>query len=84
MVFILSFQAAGIDNLRATVNPATNVVTMQALGNTTLANWTGSTTGITYNRYDPATKTFYLAFKWTSVDPAYREYEIVIRYKGPR
>src|SRR4030095_810333 len=70
---------AGIDNLRATVDPATNLVTMFALGNATLANWAGH-----INKYDPATKTFYLAFKWTSTAPAYREYEVVIKYKGPR
>lgn len=74
---------AGIDNLRATVNPSTNQVTMRSLGNATLANWTGSTSGITYNRYDPATRTFYLAFRWNPTSNV-REYEMVIRYKGPR
>lgn len=69
---------AGINNLRATVDPATNSVTMQALGNATLANWAGKE-----NRYDPATQTFYLAFKWNPTANA-REYEIVLKYKGPR
>ena len=70
---------AGIDNLRLTIDPVTNLVTMFSLANASLTNWAGHE-----NKYDPATKTFYLAFKWTSTAPAYREYEMVIRYKGPR
>ena len=69
---------AGIDNLRATIDPVTNLVTMRALGNASLANWEGKP-----NYYDPATKTFYLAFKWNPTG-ATREYEIVLKYKGPR
>ena len=69
---------AGINNLRATVDPATNLVTMQALGNATLSNWAGKE-----NRYDPATKTFYLAFRWNPTSNT-REYEIVLKYKSPR
>jgi hypothetical protein len=68
----------GINNLRATVDPATNLVTVFALGNATLANWAGHV-----NRYDPATKTFYLAFRWNPATTT-REYEIVLKYKGPR
>lgn len=69
---------AGIDNLRATVDPATNQVTMFSLGNASLKNWPGKE-----NRYDPATKTFYLAFHWNPTGVV-REYEMVIKYKGPR
>ncbi|MCW3112804.1 MAG: hypothetical protein JWR18_1200 [Segetibacter sp.] len=69
---------AGIDNLQATVNPATNLVTMKALGNATLTNWEGKV-----NRYDPATKTFYLSFIWNPTANV-RTYEIVLKYKGPR
>jgi len=69
---------AGIDNLRATIDPATNLVTMMALGNATLANWPGHD-----NKYDPATKTFYLAFFWNPTGNR-REYEVVLKYKGPR
>jgi hypothetical protein len=76
-------QVAGIDGLKITVDPATNLVTMSSTLNTTLANWAGSTPGINYNRYDPATKTFYLAFKWNPTSNV-REYEIVLKYKGPR
>ncbi|MDQ1140738.1 DUF1735 domain-containing protein [Pedobacter agri] len=50
---------AGIDNLRATIDPATNLVTMSALGNASLRNIAG-----TVNRYDPATKTLTLNFEW--------------------
>ena len=76
-------QVAGIDGVTITVNETTNAVTVSSAGNATLANWSGSTPGITYNRYDPATKTFYLAFRWNPTANV-REYEIVLRYKGPR
>ena len=69
---------AGIDNLRLTVDPTTNQVTMFSLGNATLANWAGKP-----NYYDPATKTFYLNFRWNPTANV-REYSMVIKYKGPR
>lgn len=69
---------AGIDGLRATIDPATNLVTMTSSGNATLKNLPGST-----NRYDPATKTFYLSFHWNPTANV-REYEVVLKYKGPR
>ena len=69
---------AGINNLRATVNPATNQVTMFALGNATLTNWT-----VHENKYDPATKTFHLAFYWNPTGNR-REYKVELKYKGPR
>ncbi|HMK03207.1 MAG TPA: hypothetical protein VK489_03410 [Ferruginibacter sp.] len=72
----------GIDGLRLSVDPVTNLVTMQSSGlplsNATLTNWAGHP-----NYYDPATKTFYLAFRWNPA-AATREYEVVLRYKGPR
>ncbi len=68
----------GINNLRGTVDPATNLVTMFALGNATLANWAGHE-----NKYDPATKTFHLAFRWNPTSTT-REYEMVIKYSRPR
>jgi len=68
----------GINNLTVTVDPATNLVTMSALGNATLTNWAGHV-----NKYDPATKTFYLAFRWNPASTT-REYETVLKYKGPR
>ena len=69
---------AGIDNLRATIDGATNLVTMFALGNASLTNWGGHE-----NKYDPSTKTFYLAFFWNPTGNR-REYEVVLKYKGPR
>jgi len=69
---------AGIDNLQLTIDPATNQVTTKALGNATLSNWAGKE-----NRYDPATKTFYLGFIWNP-SANVRTYEIVMKYKGPR
>lgn len=69
---------AGIDNLRATVDPATNLVTMVALGNGTLTNWAGHA-----NFYDPVKKTFTLAYRWNPTANV-REYEVVYKYKGPR
>ncbi|WP_231491625.1 DUF1735 domain-containing protein [Pedobacter sp. Leaf170] len=68
----------GIDNLQATVDPATNLVTMKALGNATLANIPGSV-----NRYDPATKTFTLNFDWNQTSTK-RVYSLKIKYKGSR
>ena len=68
----------GIANLRVTVDPATNLVTVFSLGSPSLGNWAGHE-----NRYDPATKTFYLAFRWNPTSTT-REYETVIKYKGPR
>ncbi|HEX8334661.1 MAG TPA: DUF1735 domain-containing protein [Segetibacter sp.] len=68
----------GIDNLRLTVDPATNQVTMFALGNATLANWEGRE-----NRYDPATKTFYLNYRWNPTANR-REYSVILKYSKPR
>lgn len=69
---------AGINNLRATIDPATNQVTMFALGNATLTNWAGKD-----NTYDPVTKTFNLNFRWNPTSTV-REYSIVIKYKRAR
>ncbi|QPH37795.1 DUF1735 domain-containing protein [Pedobacter endophyticus] len=49
----------GIDGLTINVDPATNKVTMKSTANASLANDPAYD-----NRYDPATKTFYLSFKW--------------------
>ncbi len=69
---------AGIDNTRATINSATNEVTMFALGNATLRNWPGKV-----NSYDPATKTFTLNFDWNPTAAA-REMTLVLKFVGPR
>jgi hypothetical protein len=69
---------AGIDNLRLTVDPVTNKVTMFALGNATLANW-----GDKPNTYDPATRTFTLNFNWNPA-AASREVTLIIKYSSSR
>ena len=69
---------AGIDGLRFTVDPVTNLVTVTSAGNATLMNWAGKV-----NRYDPATKTFFVAFRWNPTANV-REYEAIFRYKAPR
>lgn len=69
---------AGIDGLRASIDPATNLVTMTSSGNASLKNWPGKV-----NVYDPATKTFTLGFHWNPTANV-REYEVVLKYKGPR
>lgn len=69
---------AGIDNTRATINPATNAVTMASLVNLTLANRVGLP-----NTYDPATKTFTMNFDWNQTT-APRQMNLVLKYIGPR
>lgn len=69
---------AGIDNLRATIDPATNLVTMTALGNATLRNRAGFE-----NKYDPATKTFTLNFDWNQTSTK-REIGLVIQWTADR
>jgi hypothetical protein len=69
---------AGIDGTTITVNPTTNKVTMSASGNPALKNLE------TYdNRYDPATKTFYISFYWGN-GPAHRAATDTLTYIGPR
>lgn len=69
---------AGIDGFSVTVDPATNLVTCASAGNATLTNWAGYV-----NKYDPATKTFTLNFRWNPTANV-REYSVVLKYKGPR
>ena len=68
----------GVDGISLTVDPVTNQVTSRSALNATFANWVGRE-----NRYDPATKTFYLAWLWNPTG-AVREYEVVLKYKEPR
>ncbi|MCZ4224019.1 DUF1735 domain-containing protein [Pedobacter rhodius] len=69
----------GIANLRATIDPATNLVTMSCLGAPTLKNTAGAV-----NKYDPATKTFTLNFDWNPVTTPRVVSDLVIKYKGSR
>lgn len=68
----------GIDGLKVTVDPATNLVTMSSVLAPSLTNWAGHT-----NDYNPATKTFRLAFRWNPTANV-REYQVVLKYKAPR
>lgn len=70
---------AGIDNLRATIDPVTNEVTMLALGNATLRNIAS-----TVNKYDPATKTFTLNFEWNPTANRRAVTGLVLKYNKVR
>ena len=70
---------AGIDNLRATVDPATNKVTMKSVGNATLANTTGLE-----NSYNEATKTFTLNFRWNPAGATREITNLVLKFKKDR
>ncbi|GAA4324301.1 hypothetical protein GCM10023149_25800 [Mucilaginibacter gynuensis] len=67
----------GIDGLTITVNKATNKVTMSSV-NPALTNLPSYD-----NRYDPATKTFYLSFYW-GTGPGNRAATDTLVYSGPR
>lgn len=69
----------GIDNLQAVIDPATNLVTMKALGNTTLKNISGAV-----NKYDPTTKTFTLNFDWNQTANVREVKGLVLTYKSSR
>lgn len=69
---------AGIDGLNLTVDPATNKVTVKSTANAVLKNTVGKD-----NYYDPATKTFHLAYDW-GVAPNTRIVEQTLTYVGPR
>jgi len=68
----------GIDGLTINVDPTTNKVTMKSTANASLANDPAYD-----NRYDPATKTFYLSFKW-GTSPASRAATDTLTYISPR
>lgn len=70
---------AGIDNLRATVDPITNEVTLKSLGNATLSNIAGAV-----NKYDPETMTFTLNFIWNPTGAARIITNLVLKYNSAR
>jgi hypothetical protein len=81
---------AGIDGTTITVNPTTNLVTMSSTANPALVNNNvGIKDGVGtpgtgfVNKYDPATKTFYLSFYW-GTGPTNRAAQDTLVYKGPR
>lgn len=68
----------GIDGLTISVNETTNKVTMKSKANGALVNAPGYD-----NRYDPATKTFYLSFFW-GTGPTNRAATDTLTYSGTR
>lgn len=68
----------GVDPIYVTVDPATNLTNTTSVGNPSMTNWAGHV-----NKYDPASKTFYLAMRWNPATTV-REYEIVLKYKKAR
>jgi hypothetical protein len=85
----------GIDALFIDVDPATNNTTTFSTGaNTTVGNFAGFPNPFVPpgtgpfgppapNKYDPATKTFHIAFRWNPTSTL-REYDVVFKYKKPR
>lgn len=69
---------AGIDGIRLTVDPSTNLVSSMSGGNATFANFPGYAC-----KYIPGTKTFDLNWRWNPVTTT-RDYQVVLKYKGPR
>lgn len=67
---------AGIDGTFLTVDPATNKVTAASSTNGTLKEDAGYN-----NHYDPATKTFYVSFSWST--PGTRQSIDTLTYSGP-
>lgn len=68
----------GVDNLTLTVDPTTNKVNVTSSGTTNFRNTPGYD-----NRFDPATKTFYLAYDWGTA-PATRIVVDTLIYQGVR
>jgi hypothetical protein len=68
----------GIGGLTINIDPATNKVTMKSKDQAALVNNPNYD-----NRYDPATKTFYLSFKW-GASPLSRMTTDTLTYTGPR
>lgn len=69
---------AGIDGISLTVDPSTNFVSSVSAGNATFGNFPGYTC-----KYIPSTKSFDLNWRWNPT-AATRDYQIVLKYKGPR
>lgn len=68
----------GIGGTTITVNPITNKVTMSSTANPALVNLPSYD-----NRYDPATKTFYLSYYWGN-GPTHRAKTDTLIYSSPR
>ncbi len=73
---------AGIDGIRLTVDPSTNLVSSKSEGyatsNATFANFPGYAC-----KYIPSSKTFDMNWRWNPVTTT-RDYQVMLKYKGPR
>ena len=70
-------EAGGVNPLQLAIDPSTNKVTVTSTINGTLANDPAYN-----NHYDPATKTFYLQYAWST--PGTRGATDTLTYVGPR
>jgi len=68
----------GVDPITLSIDPVTNLVTSSSGANASFGNWAGKE-----NKYDPATKTFTLNFRWNPTSTT-REYSVVFKYSGSR
>jgi Domain of unknown function (DUF1735) len=68
-------QAGGVAGTTLTIDPVTNKVTVASSGNATLANAPAYN-----NRYDPATKTYYISYVWSGGNRAETD---TLTYVGP-
>lgn len=70
----------GIDDLIATIDPATNLVTMSStVASTSLRNTPGK-----INSYNPATQTFTLNFDWNPTGATREITGLILRYRATR
>lgn len=70
--------AGGVDDASITVDPVTNMVTVKSDVNPDVKNTPGEV-----NKYDPATRTFTLAFDWGKA-PGTRVVKMTLKYEGSR
>jgi hypothetical protein len=68
----------GVGGTNVAVNATTNAATVTATENPAVTNLPSFD-----NRYDPATKTFYISFYW-GTGPGNRAATYTLKYKGPR
>ena len=68
----------GVDPVTLTIDPVTNLVTAASGANASFGNWAGKE-----NKYDPATKTFTLNWRWNPTSTT-REYSVVFQYDHAR
>jgi hypothetical protein len=78
-LFATGAAVAGIDGTFLTIDPVTNDVTAASTTNATLHNTPGEV-----NKYDPATRTFTIAFEWGGAAPGDRRITAVLKYSNSR